>query len=544
MRKILLFFVAAALLWSQIGAAQVGLFVTPYTPQATALFQRMTVQPDAACKTSYDATYRTPGFQEVLAKLDGLYFFGTCASTEQAALLNLAANNSAAVSGSLTFTSRQGYTSNGSPNYIGTGLNHNALTHLTQNSASAFIYSFASTGTTQLLIGVTGATDRFRISVEDGSGNASTRINDATTLAVANGGVTGLFTANRVAASGAGAKELFKAGSSLGTATTASSALLAAEITFFRNNATYTPGGAVVLSFGGFGGQLTTADISVLNNVFRTFLASVAPSQFLVTTGGQSNMGRMFIDSATVGSGDGSANSNSMTRVFKPLVQTYLNSTFASKPNVLSLTDTAFSGSSVLNIQGGDNFWWDGALGMPGDRLLNWDTAITAIANTGTVLGNLNRFHNIVIAWAQGEAEAANDNMTAPLTDWKTQTKLVWAYMRARIAALGYAGIVPIVVQPLGTNSSVDQARLAAMRAIQNVDFPAEVLNLTVAPSTIPVTRLAADDWHAVPFVITTNGYDRMATDLANTTTLLLNFLERKYRPSNDNDPAELAEVA
>ncbi|WP_019515188.1 hypothetical protein [Sphingomonas sp. Mn802worker] len=204
------------------------------------------------------------------------------------------------------------------------------------------------------------------------------------------------------------------------------------------------------------------------------------PDRFVAVFAGQSNAQYYAVDGA---SGDGSAGSNAFTRVFL----TDLSARLSIPANPLReltgyCSSTAIGGSPILKRANPalDKFWWDGDNGVPGPSL----NSFLANIDFGAAPGK--RYRRCVIMWSQGETDAlywaGNSGDTAVAADWKAQTKLVWAAMRAKI---GYD--CPILIQPLG-NQSGAQAQMEALRVIQT-QLAAEVAGVTIAPETTDLAR-------------------------------------------------------
>lgn len=232
------------------------------------------------------------------------------------------------------------------------------------------------------------------------------------------------------------------------------------------------------------------------------------PDRFVSIFAGQSNAQYHAVDSV---SGDGSTGSNALARVFVPDLSARLPiPADPSRELTTYCSSTATGGSSVLKRAnpGSDKYWWDGDAGAPGPSL----TSAIANLDFGTAPGK--RYRRCVIMWSQGEAEAlywsANTGDAAVAADWKAQTKLVWAALRAKI---GYD--CPIVIQPLG-NQTGAQPQMEALRSIQT-QLAAEVPGVTIAPETTDLVR--QDNVHFASALKGPNqspaGYDLAATRLA-----------------------------
>jgi len=218
-------------------------------------------------------------------------------------------------------------------------------------------------------------------------------------------------------------------------------------------------------------------------------------------------------------SGDGTANSNSGTRVFKPRIELLLSA--ASNPQMIFNyfgAATAYGGTSVIKEADArpahDGYWWDheanGGLGGPGPLLTLWATQFNSVPGL--------KYQKVAIVWAQGEAEAGylRDNASPPFTvaDHKAQTKQVFQWMRDFI---GYN--CPIFIQPLRSPTGFAPAYMAALHDAQN-SIAGEMVDVYLAPETADVT-LAADGVHYAKIPIET-GFDLVATRNADTVATVL----------------------
>lgn len=204
------------------------------------------------------------------------------------------------------------------------------------------------------------------------------------------------------------------------------------------------------------------------------------PDRFVAVFAGQSNAQYYAVDAA---SGDGSAGSNAFDRVFLPDLSMRL-SIPADPTRELTgyCSSTAIGGSPILKRANPalDKYWWDADTGAPGPSLTSFLTNIDYGAATGK------RYRRCVIMWSQGETDAlwwsSNTGDGAVAADWKAQTRLVWAVMRAKI---GYD--CPIVIQPLG-NQTGAQTQMEALRAVQT-QLAAEVPGVIIGAETTDLAR-------------------------------------------------------
>lgn len=110
---------------SQIGLGYRFSIINRFEKEANSLFDRMSVKPTIKrAKICSDLIKDLKGYG-IWIKLDALYVLA--AHSEQAGLLNWISNsNNATASGSPTFTSDEGFTFNGSSNYLDTNWNPNS----------------------------------------------------------------------------------------------------------------------------------------------------------------------------------------------------------------------------------------------------------------------------------------------------------------------------------------------------------------------------------------------------------------------------------
>lgn len=477
-----------------------------YDVAAAALFARMTAQPNAIWKNAYNNAFLTAGFKAIVAKLDGLYV--KAGPDIQSGLLNLCANNSATVVGTVPHTPGVGVFGNGNNNYISTGLTLTGLANAQQNSNTMFAYlTNGGSGANQALIGIP---ENFQWNIFLDANSFSSRHNDTVNLSsgLTAGGPAFIASVR----SGATARRMRLNKVQVGSDAQASAARAGTDVRLFQVWTQFCQSPLTTsVGFWGFGAALTDVELDLLADVFDKFILDIQNTQFLVVGAGQSNISLM---SDPVLSGTGVAGSDAFAMSFAPTLKPYLDAAFTSKPNTLTAdASTAYGGSSINPIVGIDKNWWLPGTG-DGNALTNWKTLVSAMGGFSTK-GKMWRNKKIAIVWAQGEAEAAYDDATAPLAAWYSSTMLVFAAMRAHFASMGYTGIVPIIIQPLGPNITVDQTRLALVRSTQT-NFATDVANCYMAPSTMSITRIDPGNWHAVPITTSFNGYYQMAQDLAN----------------------------
>src|SRR3569623_916049 len=106
-----------------------------YSAEATALFARMSVQPDATRMGLSDACITSLMSNGVWTKLECLWM--PAAHDSQAGRLNwVSSGNTISAVGSPTFTTDRGYTTNGSTSYLDTNFNPSTASVYALNGAS------------------------------------------------------------------------------------------------------------------------------------------------------------------------------------------------------------------------------------------------------------------------------------------------------------------------------------------------------------------------------------------------------------------------
>lgn len=471
-----------------------------YGSEATTLFARMNTQPDDYWKSAIDSLIRGATADGWWAKMKGF----SCLSlhTEQAAYLNWVAGglySTLTAYGTYTYRPNYGWAGNGTNTtgaYLGTGVN--AVTILSQNDHSIFAYVRTPANGNPVVGIADTSTDRVRLTFING-GNAAARLSDNSTLSVANAATNGLLVGSRTASN---VKKIYLAGAEIATAATASATVPTQELCFARSGTTNRSSDEMI--FVGCGLGLTASDVANMSARTEAFIAATEPRYFLLTTSGQSNLNRMFIDDASSGSGDSSANSNAAARVLTPALQAFLDAKFTGRPNKLTIINKAVSGAHMLPASGFSS-WWDNTTHLPATYATNWQTSVQAVQY-------LSR-HTHVNAHAQGEAEASEPAYL--VSDWEAATREFFAW-----TATIKSGI-KTVVQPLARNTDVTSARLKSFRDAQAA-WDGVVSNFYMAPDTCDIHRISAADWHAVPYSTGTDGYDRLALELARTTAVAM----------------------
>ena len=207
-----------------------------YSAEAAALFARMTVQPTAIRKTSYNILITDLKTSGVWSKLDALYLLA--AHDKQSALLNLKAaafNLTEAVVG--TFAADAGWTGDGVASYLSSGFNPSTAGGTwTQNSA----HLSAMTGTavlsaTQFDIGSNAQS--YFTSWNSGT-VANGRLNSATATSHALTGAASFLVMSRVDAAN---HRVVSNGGAATTAASASVAMAAGNMCIGARGTTTTP---------------------------------------------------------------------------------------------------------------------------------------------------------------------------------------------------------------------------------------------------------------------------------------------------------------
>ncbi|MFZ0267753.1 YncE family protein [Caulobacter sp.] len=256
-------------------ASTVALGDAGYSAPARDLFSRMARKPSTKAKAGYDRFFRSSAGVVARERLDALYGWGGAslqATNEN--LLNRA--YPITVNGGMSFTPYNGYL-NSDQGALRTGAFHNALSRLGQNGASygmGVVSAFNDSAMAGWQVGLVSSNNSLRANLQAG-GTATFNINDASASQLATGNipVAGFFHAVR---SDAAARKVRRAGVDLAADTTASAALVAAEIQFFRHNNGYsTP--FIKADFGYFGGALTDPEIDALEAALIQLRSDLRP---------------------------------------------------------------------------------------------------------------------------------------------------------------------------------------------------------------------------------------------------------------------------
>lgn len=242
-----------------------------YSAEATTAFAAMSTQPSAALKGLINTCIVSLKTAGVWAKLDALYLMN--AETAQAARVNIKnpGTYDLTATSSPTFTAKSGYAGDGAAAYLNTAFNPFTATtpQFVQNSACLFGWSLKTTLDTGALVGVAGAGGAYLYSRYTGNvslGRVNTTAGD---ISVASADGSGLFAINRTAA---GASQLYRNGSSIGTGAAASAAPASVVTTLLRANTEYFGG---TMMSAGIGASLSAQEHSDLYAALNTFKAGV-----------------------------------------------------------------------------------------------------------------------------------------------------------------------------------------------------------------------------------------------------------------------------
>lgn len=255
-------------------------FVAPYSftnAEASSYVSRMSVAPSEGRKATIDQLFTalkagaTSG-TNIFAKLDTLYLFAS--HDAQAGLLNARSSTlfpSATNVNGCVFTTDRGFMPMYDatlPRYINTGQSGTASTDLySQNSASFGAWSLTNLASNSGIVGNNSAITLCPRSTGD---QITGFVNDFTSTPVTSTDSRGLTAANR---SGSAARQFYKNGAQVGTATTASATPGANNIIFGGSGPSFPE--ARQLAFGFTGGSLTAAEHLDLYNAVRAYLQAL-----------------------------------------------------------------------------------------------------------------------------------------------------------------------------------------------------------------------------------------------------------------------------
>lgn len=245
-----------------------------YLPEATALFGRMTVQPDATRKGLINTLIKSLKDGGVWSKLDALWL--AAAHDAQAARRNWIADafNLTAVS-SPAFVADRGYQGDGVASYLDTGFTpSSAGGKFTLNSASFGLWSrtaAASASTTNYDMGANpSGTNRADMRARRSDGNASSYVNDGSFDGPPSPDGSGYFAALR---SVAGTRRLRRNTVQLGSYAIASVALPSTSVTLLAAGGVGHGSRQIAAAF--IGGGLSDAESDALYSALNTYLQAI-----------------------------------------------------------------------------------------------------------------------------------------------------------------------------------------------------------------------------------------------------------------------------
>lgn len=256
-----------------------------YSAEATALFARMTTQPSAAEKAAYNACIVALKDAGIWAKGDVLQVYAVHDS--QAATLNwLSTSYTATLVNAPSWTAYRGYTTNGTNNYVVTGLDPSAAPQSTLNSMSMALWVnkararpiiWNTVSPAQSLLYASGDTSLFcSLNVVNSGADTLTVFENIHMLAVSR--------------TGAAASKGYSETNTSATFTRASTAISAATIRLgARNN-----GGAAdsynVAEYGAFwhGSSLSDGEVTSLRSALNTLMYALGNYKYGVACWGDS----------------------------------------------------------------------------------------------------------------------------------------------------------------------------------------------------------------------------------------------------------------
>lgn len=240
-----------------------------FSPEATALFARMTTPPSSARKAIINNLIVALKAAGVWAKLDALYVFA--AADSQAALLNWkGATYDATLSGAPTFTTDRGFQMS-SGNYVDSNFNPTtaASPQFTQDNAHFSVWSRTSGSDANIDAGYSLSSFNLALRVRNTSDLVSFRINAASYLSVSNTNGSGFFLGSR---SDSSSTSGYINGSLVGSGSYASVAPSSTTISFGRCNTNYS---ARQQSAGSIGANLTGSEVSNFYTALQAYMTAV-----------------------------------------------------------------------------------------------------------------------------------------------------------------------------------------------------------------------------------------------------------------------------
>lgn len=240
-----------------------------YSPEAMAVFSRMTVSPSPARKKLIDSTIAALKAAGTWQKRSAIYLIA--AHDAQAGRLNLKSNNwNLSAVGAPSWLTDRGYLGDGYASYLDTGYNLSTAGGLyTQTSANAAAWSLTNAvGAGSLLGSFTGGTGT-NINQRGTSDAYTARVNSASVMGTTNTDGSGYYSANRDGNDTRSGKN----GVSIVTGNQAPDALVNATMRFLT--ASGTTFRADRLAFGALGGSLTEAEEAAEYAAIRTYLQAI-----------------------------------------------------------------------------------------------------------------------------------------------------------------------------------------------------------------------------------------------------------------------------
>lgn len=245
-----------------------------YESESTALFDRMTNQPDNTRKTVINNLISSLKTNGIWSKLDLLYIFAS--HDEQSSLLNWKSTSyNCSKVNSPTFTTDRGFSTSGSPNYITT--NYNPSTNgvnYTLNSCSMGVYNRTNSGGNSGEIGVYVGSNYAYILITNGSNNYSSILNTTTGSVFNLGTYIGFFSTNR---SSNTSMQFYRNGSNFSSPTNTSSSIPNQTIFILciSNNGSPATYSNKQISVAFVGGSLNSTEQSNFNTAVETYMDAV-----------------------------------------------------------------------------------------------------------------------------------------------------------------------------------------------------------------------------------------------------------------------------
>lgn len=263
--------------------AQIATLAIAYETESTALFARMSVQPDSTRKSLINSLITSLKSASLWTKLDALYVLS--AHDRQAGLLNWVSSSYTLTEpgGSLTYTADDSFAGDGVAKYFDTNFNPtSAAGKYAKDSAHIGVWSLSDTQTANpLATGYNGATKVLSLNPRSTSDLAVNQINDAGGTNAANTYGYGLSIITRTAVNTR--TYSLNGGGNFATGFPGSTSIPNASIKVLQDGSSYQ---AASLGFIHIGSGLTAADTLALYNLLQDFRAAVkgAMSPVGVTT--------------------------------------------------------------------------------------------------------------------------------------------------------------------------------------------------------------------------------------------------------------------